>query len=185
MSRQKIRLTIVATLLAGLCAAPAAASPALSWGKAGVSFEDYRADATSCLREAAATDLRGTDPAQALVLASRRIETGYGSDYTPMINGAAGVSETSARPSFEPSGEAALRFGAARDAARVDHHIRQARDIIEARLEQCLAGHGYRRFHLTAEQRRQLDRYPARAPERQAYLHRLASDPQILAAQSE
>lgn len=185
MSRLTLRPTAILIFLAGLAAAPAAASPSLSWGKAGVSFEDYRADATNCLREAAATDLSGTEPARALILASRRIETGLSSDYTPMINGAAGVSDTSARPSFEPSAEAALRFGESSAAARVGHHVRQARDIMAARLESCLAGHGYQRFHLTAAQRRQLDRLPARAVERQAYLHRLASDPQILASQSE
>jgi hypothetical protein len=185
MSRSKLRPTAILILLSGLAAAPAAASPSLSWGKAGVSFEDYRADATNCLREAAATDLSGTEPARALVLASRRIETGLNSDYTPLVNGAAGLAPMSARPTFDPSGEAAQRFGESSAAARVDHQIQQARDIMAARLESCLAGRGYHRFHLTAAQRRQLDCLPARAVERQAYLHRLASDPQVLAAQSE
>jgi hypothetical protein len=185
MSKKSLPLTIAAILLAGLGAAPAAASPALSWGKAGVSFEDYRADATNCLREAVATDLSGTEPARALILASRQIETGLNNDYTPMINGAAGLEPMSARPSFDPGAEAAQRFADASGEARVEHRIRQARDIMAARLESCLAGRGYHRFHLTAAQRRQLDRLPERAPGRQAYLHRLASDPQILAAQSE
>ena len=182
MSRSVFRLTAVAIL--ALAASPAAASPATSWGKAGVSFEAYRSDAISCLREAAATDLRGTAPARALILASRQIETGQSNDYTPMINGAGGTSPTAGRPSFDPSSETYLRVAHAQNAAQVDRHIGEAREILEARLEQCLAGRGYQRFRLTREQRRRLDRLPERAPERQAYLHSLASDPQILAAQA-
>ena len=177
------RSTQASLLILALCAAPAAASPASSWGKAGVSFEDYRSDATLCLREAAATDLSGTAPARALVLASRQIETGQSNDYTPMINGAGGTSPVAGRPSFDPSSETYLRVARARNAAQVDRHVAEARDIIEGRLETCLAGRGYHRFRLTREQRRRLDHFPERAPERQAYLHSLASDPRILAAQ--
>jgi hypothetical protein len=185
MTSTPLRLTIAAFVLADLCAAPAAAQPGGSWGKAGVSFADYRADAMACLRQAAATDLGGTEPARALVLASRRIEIGQSSDYTPMINGAGGLAPATGRPSFDPSSETALRVSQARAAARVDQRIAEARDILEARLELCLAERGYHRFRLTSEQRRRLDRYPVRAPERQTYLHGLASDPRILAAQSE
>jgi hypothetical protein len=185
MSKTSLHLSVTAILLAGLGTAPVTASPPTSWGKAGVSFEDYRADATNCLREAAATDLSGTEPARALILASRRIEMGQSNDYTPMINGAGGLAPMAGRPSFDPSSETALRVGEARTVARIERQLQQARDIMAARLESCLANRGYRRFHLNAAQRRQLDRLPARAPERQAYLHRLASDPQILAAQSE
>ena len=144
---------------AGLCGAAAAATrPALTWGKPGVSYEDYRADATACLRAAVATDLTGTEPAEALVLASRRIETAMNSD---------------------PWSVAQVT-----DMARPDLSIRQARDIIQGRLNHCLVEHGYHRFRLTDEQRRQLNRFSLRQPERQVYLHSLASDPQVLASQA-
>jgi hypothetical protein len=138
-------------------AAAAAARPALSWGKPGVSFEEYRADATACLRAAAATDLTGTEPAEALVLASRRVETALNADPWSVAQ--------------------------AIDAARPDLSIRQARDIIQARLDHCLAEHGYHRFRLTDAQRQQLHHFNLRQPERQVYLHSLASDPQVLASQ--
>ena len=144
---------------AGLAgAAGAAGPPAVSWGKPGVSFDAYRAEATACLRAAAATDLTGTEPAEALVLASRRVETALNAD--------------------------PLSVALAVDAARPDLRLRQARDIIQARLDQCLADHGYRRFRLTDAQRQQLDHFSMRRPERQVYLHSLASDPQILASQA-
>jgi hypothetical protein len=149
---------LIALAAAGLCgAASAATRPALTWGKPGVSYVDYRADATTCLRAAVATDLTGTEPAEALVLASRRIETAMNSD--PWS-----VAEVT-------------------DMARPDLRIRQARDIIQDRLNQCLVEHGYHRFQLTDEQRRRLNHFNMRQPERQAYLHSLASDPQVLASQ--
>ena len=114
---------VVLAAAAGLSAAAAAARPALSWGKPGVSYADYRADATACLRVAVATDLTGTEPAEALVLASRRIETAMNTD--PWS-----VAEVT-------------------DMARPDLRIRQARDIIQARLNHCLVEHGYHRFRLT------------------------------------
>jgi hypothetical protein len=172
--RTVLSLPIFILLAAGLgTAAAAAPRPALSWGKPGISYEDYRADATACLREAAGTDLTGSEPANALVLASRRIETALTSDYTPMIGGG-----------FDPVINTVNAAQQARMAARPDLRLRQARDILQARLDHCLEGHGYRRFRLTDDQRRQLNRFHLRQPERQVYLHSLASDPQILASQA-
>jgi hypothetical protein len=161
MRRQpaKFLYALIALAAAGLAAAAASATrPALSWGKPGVSFETYRADATACLRAAASTDLTGTEPAEALILASRRIETAMNSDPWSVAE--------------------------ATDAARPDLRIREARDIIQARLNDCLVAHGYLRFRLTDAQRRQLNHFNLRQPERQVYLHSLASDPQILASQA-
>ena len=150
-------IAFVAALAIG-AAASAAHRPALSWGKPGVSYETYRADATACLRAAAATDLTGTEPAQALVLASRRVATAAAADPWSVAE--------------------------AIDAARPDLRIHQARDIMQARLDHCLEEHGYRRFELTDAQRRQLSHYDLAAPARQVYLHSLASDPQVLASQA-
>src|SRR5436853_7853413 len=81
-----MRFLIALAAAAGLAgAAMAANAPQTSWGKAGVSFDDYRSDATACLRVAAGTDLTGTEPANALVLASRRMATGQTNDYTPTV----------------------------------------------------------------------------------------------------
>jgi hypothetical protein len=158
MRRQPAYVLIALAAAAGLAGMAAAARPALSWGKPGVSFETYRADATACLRAAASTDLTGTEPAEALALASRRVETALNSDPWSVAQ--------------------------AIDAARPDLSIRQARDIIQARLDHCLVDHGYRRFALTDAQRRQLGHFSLRQPERQVYLHSLASDPQVLASQA-
>jgi hypothetical protein len=170
--RSALALPILILCAAGIGTAADARRPALSWGKPGVSYDDYRADATTCLRAAAATDLTGSEPANALVLASRRIETALTNDFTPMVGGG-----------FDPLITFANAVQQERIAARPDLRIRQARDILQARLDHCLEAHGYRRFALTDDQRRRLDRFNRRQPERQVYLHSLASDPQVLASQ--
>lgn len=180
----RILIALAATMgLAG--AANAANAPRTSWGKPGVSFEDYRNDATLCLREAHGLDLTGTEPANALILASRRMANGESNDYTPTVGGASGMAPPTTNSGFDPAIETANRMQQARMAARADLRIRQARDIMQRRLDNCLAGRGYHRFRLTDDQRRQLRNYPERAAERQTYLYSLASDPQVLAAQSE
>jgi hypothetical protein len=179
----RILIALAATFV--LAGAAAAAAPQTSWGKAGVSFDDYRSDATFCLRQAAATDLTGTEPANALVAASRRLATGESNDYTPSIGGANSNSPAIITGGFDPIIEAANRMQRERMAARPDLRIRQAHDILQRRLDHCLAGRGYRRFRLTADQRGRLRHFPERAAERQTYLYSLASDPQVLAAQGE
>jgi hypothetical protein len=181
-----MRILIALAATAGLAGAAAAANaPQTSWGKAGISFDDYRSDATFCVRVAASTDLTGTEPANALVLASRRMAAGQTNDYTPAIGGASSTSPATIMGGFDPMIEAANRMQQERIAARPDLRIRQAHDIMQRRLDHCLAGRGYHRFRLTDDQRRRLRRFPERAAERQTYLYSLASDPQILAAQSE
>jgi hypothetical protein len=181
-----MRILIALAAMAGLAgAAIASNAPQTSWGKAGVSFDDYRSDATFCLRQAAATDLTGTEPANALVLASRRMEAGQTNDYSPTVGGASSSSPSPTMGGFDPMIEAANRMQQERIAARPDLRIRQAHDIMQRRLDHCLAGRGYHRFRLTDDQRQRLRHFPARATERQTYLHSLASDPQILAAQGE
>ena len=180
-----MRILIALAATAALAGAAAAANaPQTSWGKAGVSFGDYRSDATACLHVAAATDLTGTEPANALVLASRRMAAGQTNDYTASVGAASGTSNI-ATGGFDPIMEAANRMQRERMAARPDLRIRQAHDIMQRRLDHCLAGRGYRRFRLTDEQRHQLRSFPEAAPARQTYLYGLASDPHILAAQGE
>jgi hypothetical protein len=180
-----MRILIALAATAALAGAAAAANaPQTSWGKANVSFDDYRSDATACLRVAAATDLTGSEPANALVLASRRMAAGQTNDYTPSV-GAASATSNVATGGFDPIIEAANRLQRERMAARPDLRLRQAHDIMQRRLDHCLAGRGYRRFRLTDDQRRRLRSFPETAPARQSYLHSLASDPRILAAQGE
>jgi hypothetical protein len=168
----RLFVSLVPVLL--LAAGTASARPQpLSWGKAGISYADYRADATACLRVAAGTDLTGTEPANALIEGTRRINTALARDLTPMVGGG-----------FDPLITAANAVAQARYQARPDLRFRQAREILQARLDHCLEGRGYQRFHLSQEQSRRANHWSQRDPARQAYLYSLASDPAVLRAQS-
>jgi hypothetical protein len=171
-------LVMTAALLAGAAGARmVSAGDAKTWGKPGVSLDQYRADGLACARLAAATDLTGTDPARALVIASRLI------DNDPTV---------SAGPTAGPMGSAqagADVVGIAGSTARIvqtigpQRQILKAGDIMKARLETCLSRRGYVKFKLTGEQRKRLRRFKEGSDARRSYLHSLASDPAVLERQ--
>lgn len=130
--------------------------PRMSWGKSGVSLEQYWIDSAECAHLAADTDLTGTDPARALVIASR------------MIDNQNGVGDV----------QGALRIAAP------EIQWQRAATILQAALDACLVDRGYVKFRLTDEQYRALKRLEAGTLERRMYLHSLASDPAVLASQS-
>jgi adhesin HecA-like repeat protein len=157
---------VIAALVLGSAALALASSPALadrigpghkkSWGKSGVSLEQYWIDSAECAHTADATDLEGTDPARALVIASR------------MIDNQNGVGDV----------QGALRIAAP------EIQWQRAATIMKAHLEACLVDRGYVKFQLTDGQYRMLERHEAGTLERRIYLHSLASDPDVLATQS-
>jgi hypothetical protein len=157
--RNALTITIVVT--AGLLAQPASArrvSPGneISWGKAGVSLEDYWVDASLCGHQAAAVDLTGTEPAKALVIASRQIDNW--SDFESV--------------------QQALRLAAP------EVQWDRAAAIMRTELERCLTERGYMKFRLTKGQARHLKKLKVGSLERRKYLYSLASDPAILQSQA-
>jgi hypothetical protein len=184
---RKMRLSIAfaCTILAGtvIAAGPAAArlvSPGrgISWGKPGVSLAQYRADAIHCGLSAYDTDLAGTDPAKALVIGSRLIDNDPDPTATAVIDPMAG-------PAAAP--EATQNAGSTASVTQMiapDRQIAKAGDILESALERCLRQQGYRKFKLNSEQRHRLSKLPAGSDARRAYLHSLASDPDILSRQA-
>ena len=161
--RKNLSLSLAsATALALMLPASAASAHrigpgnAVSWGKAGVTLEEYWIDAATCGHRAAAVDLTGTAPAEALVVASRRIDNWSDSE----------------------SIQRALRL-----AAPEVQWDRAAR-ILQGELEKCLTERGYVKFRLTRAQAHRLKKLEAGSLERRAYLHSLASDPKVLEAQA-
>jgi hypothetical protein len=129
-----------------------------SWGKEGVSLEQYWTDSAECAHIAADIDLEGTNPAKALVF------------WTRMGNG-----------NMAPNNYADIYMS-----ARINPEVQwnRAATIMRKELEGCLAERGYVKFELTDEQDRQLDQLEAGSLDRRSYLHSLASDPQVLATQA-
>jgi hypothetical protein len=71
-----------------------------------------------------------------------------------------------------------------RDGLGVDETLADVRRLLTGVLHECLEARGYRRFALTADQRKQLKKLALGSKARRAYLHSLASDPDILSRQA-
>ena len=148
-------------LLCGWSAAIAAKTPELSWGKPGVSIDQYRIDSFECAKSGYFTDVRDTqqakDAIRVLETADRELNNGDELDPNARV----------------------LRMRALRPDARVREVGRYLHTVVEA----CLTKRGYRQFALTKAQAKSLGKLPAGSLDRQLYLHSLASDPQVVAGQ--
>ena len=163
MSRRRaVAVLVIATSLLSLgspaTAGRVSAGQQKSWGKDGVSLEQYWTDSAECAHVAADIDLEGTKPARALVF------------WTRLGNG-----------NMAPNNYADIYMS-----ARINPEVQwnRAAAIMREELESCLAGRGYVKFELTDEQDRRLDQLEVGSLERRSYLHSLASDPDVLAAQA-
>lgn len=163
---------VPAALLSLAVAPPAIAAPApeTSWGKAGVSLTDYRHDATRCLNLVEHMDLTGTQPAEALIRGTRRIDTIYAQ--------AGGQIDASYDAGLGQQVMNVVEF------TRPQHRINQVRALMRVAMDACLTELGYSRFRLTEAQREQLSHLRYGRPERHAFMHRLASDPEVLRTQA-
>lgn len=155
-----IALTACLALTSGLQAAP---TVQVSWGKVGISLEQYRHDAVQCGRAGYYRDVSHTEAAQVFKNASRQLEANEnsGADVGTFIASARIVEGT--RPEMQ---------------------IAQVRAYLQEATDRCLTELGYSRFRLTGAQQRQLRRLHLGSPERHAYLYSLASDPAVLRSQA-
>ncbi|WP_116092188.1 hypothetical protein [Sphingomonas crusticola] len=174
-----MRLTIIAIAIALPGVAAAAPAPALSWGKPRVSLATYRAEAIGCGMRAYYTDVSDTKAAQSFVEGTRRIDATLGaSSATPLP----GVSSAQA---------AQDAIGNYTTVQQIVHSVhpeegfQEIKDLQGSLVAKCLIDHGYHRFHLTDAQRKRLEKLKVGSEERHAYLHKLASDPEILSTQAE
>ena len=82
-------ISLTSAALAG--AAVAAPAPQESWGKAGVSLDQYRQDALECGLQGHYTDISKTEDAKEFVRASRQLDTMTTSTYAPNTTSAGGT----------------------------------------------------------------------------------------------
>ncbi|WP_156348362.1 MULTISPECIES: hypothetical protein [unclassified Sphingomonas] len=146
-------------------AIPASADAAvISWGRAGVSLVQYRADAVECGKLGANADISKEPATQAIVAAEQFTERNLNAS----IAGS------------DPALEQALMARRLSPAKK----LAEAQGVMLTATELCLTRLGYHRFTLTSDQSGRLGRLRLGSPERHAYLHALASDPAILAKQA-
>jgi hypothetical protein len=161
------------TSLAALLLATSLASPAdayvrkdESWGKAGISFLQYRTDAVECAY------LVETQAPVKIPL----VDLAFATDMP--------LPETSAANPENPNLDiSAVVDYAAQYRLHMDKTWLRAAQQLEPALATCLKDRGYQRFRLTDAQDAELKRLPAGAKARQIYLWRLAVDPAVLSAQ--
>jgi hypothetical protein len=158
-----------------------AAAPQESWGKAGISLDQYRADALECGLQGHYTDVAGTQDAKELVRASRELDN-LQSTFAPGTTGSSGTGPVST--------DVAGQFG--RYATTQAHIIYNARPelryhnikkTLEAKTAACLVQRGYSKFVLTDSQRHALRKLKFGSEQRRLYLYDLASNPSVLQSQ--
>lgn len=168
-----------ALALAAIAFAPttaqAADAPRHAWGKAGVSYDQYRAEAFECAIVGLDTNIENSEPVERLRIATRQLEAldarqgGVASSADPV---GAGINH-------------AQDLARIRESARPEQQVKEVKKILFSAMQQCMAQRGYTRFALTEDQRRAYAGFKDGSQERRAYLHRLASDAAVLEQQKQ
>lgn len=178
------RLFAISLLTFGLpVAANSAPAPQESWGKAGVSMTQYRQDALECGLQGHYTDISKTDDAKAFVTASKQLDAVTTGASAPAVTGAGGTGPNSTN-SVDQMVEYANQQQHIVDSVHADQRMRNIKQDLVAKDQQCLMQRGYSKFRLTDDQRKRLSKLKAGSDERRAYLYGLASDPAVLQSQA-
>ena len=161
----------------------AARTEALSWGKPGVSIDQYRTDAISCGRAGYYMDVSNTAAAKVFRDGTKELE----SNETDLSSQAALPND--GNPMDDPRYLYRVMGIVNRSArivenARPKERMKDVGNLMQARVDDCLKGRGYIRFRLTAGQRKQLAHLHLGSIGRHIYLYRLATDPAVLKAQA-
>lgn len=146
------RILMVAITLALPVAVQAASKRMVeSWGKSGIGFAQYRADAIECAKTGYFRDVSQDEPA-------KRFIRGFETADNALNGGGSATDWTNSVLITQP-----------------DRQKRELQAIQVGDVEQCLTGKGYRRFTLTRAEAKTLSRYPRGSQARHQYLHSLAA----------
>lgn len=161
-------------VMLALLPAPALAAerPVLSWGKPGVTLEAYRADAVACGRQGYYLDVSNSEAARVFKDASSQLDSNEAS-----------LASTAMTGGLDRAMQIANDSSRIVERTRPAERMQQVRTLLQDTVASCLQARGYTRFQLTRDQQRHLKTLKLGSPARHAYLHGLASDPAILAAQ--
>jgi hypothetical protein len=165
--RSLILTGMITVLLAGPCAA---ATTATSWGKPGVTLDQYRTDASECGHVGGNMDVSNTEAAGVFKRATRELETNEAGLTTAQGPAVLDVVISSARVV---------------EGTRPKERIQDVKGVMVGAVEKCLVSRGYVKFWLTPKQRERLGHLKIGSDARRLYLYRLAKNPDILESQSE
>ncbi len=145
---------VIGIMLASSGATQAADRPPIeSWGKPGVSFEQYRADSVECAKIGYFRDVSQDEPAKRFIRGFETADNGL---------------NQAGSPNIDIWTDSILRV-------RPDRQKRLLHGIQVNDVERCLGRKGYRKFGLTAGEAKMLAAYPRGSEARHRYLHTLAT----------
>ncbi|WP_231736721.1 hypothetical protein [Sphingobium sp. CCH11-B1] len=170
--RRIAALAVALTLMTGSASAKVAA-PERVWGKAGVTYEQYRADALECGKQALAADIDRTDPVKKLRQSSEEIGA------LDQQLGATSYSQDGMSNSMQT---VVQRRQMAVQGARVDQQYKRIKQVMFETARACMTENGYSRFTLTSDQQKAFSGLKDVEAGRR-YIYTLASDGQVLQAQ--
>jgi hypothetical protein len=178
--RSLFAFSLISVVMTG--AVLAAPAPQESWGKAGITLDQYRRDALDCGLQGYYTDISKTDDAKEFVRASRRLDAMTTGSNSPNTTGAGGSGPVSTDTVQQLATYAADQQHVV-DSLRPQERFRNIKKTLESSTEHCLMQRGYSKFRLTDDQRRQLRHLKFGSDERRAYLYGLATNPAVLESQ--
>ena len=178
------RALCCAVAVALLLSAPlvAAQTEPTSWGKPGVSIDQYRTDAISCGRSGYYMDVSNTEAAHVFKEATGQLTANEASmTQTAMLAGSNGAERVAAQIELA---DMVNRSAHIVENARPKARMKDVGGLMQAKVDDCLMSRGYIRFRLTSGQRKHLAHLHLGSAERHIYLYRLATDPDVLKAQA-
>jgi hypothetical protein len=174
-----------AVTVAFLLSAPLAAAKtaAVSWGKAGVSIDQYRTDSITCGRAGYYMDVSNTEAAHVFKDATGQLTANE-----------AGLSGVAMVAADGPPPERVVATMEVADIANRSSHIvestrpkKRMKDVgalMQSKVDDCLKERGYTRFKLTSIQRKLLGKLHLGSAERHVFLYKLGTDPAVLKTQA-
>jgi len=168
-----------------LLSAPLAAAKteAVSWGKPGVSIDQYRSDAITCGRLGYYMDVSNTEAAHVFQDATSGLETNETDLSSPANLPRSGNPMDSPDYLYRIMG-IVNRSERIVENTRPTERMKEVGSLMQAKVDDCLRSRGYVRFRLTPAQRKQLSHLHGGSAERHLYLYHLATDPEVLKAQA-
>jgi len=176
---------VTAVTLACLLSAPLAAAKteASSWGKPGISIDQYRTDAVTCGRAGYYMDVSNTEAAQVFKTASRELETNETDLQSQAEMPGSGNPMGDPRYLYRVMG-IVNRSTRIVEGTRPTERIKAVGALMQAKVDDCLKGRGYVRFKLTPQQRHHLGQLHLGSVERHSYLYQLGTDAGVLSSQA-
>lgn len=174
-----------AVAVALLLSAPLAAAKTemLSWGKPGVSIDQYRTDSISCGRAGYYMDVSNTEAAHVFKDATGQLTANESALTSAAMVAADGPPPERIVAAMEVA-DIANRSNHIVDSTRPKERMKEVGALMQTKVDDCLKDRGYMRFKLTSEQRRHLERLHLGSVERHEYLYQLATNPAVLKAQA-